>query len=155
MRDSSLKVPPGVSGIVIDARIFSRKGTERDERAKVIEDQERAKLERTRDEEVKILRQSFFRKIKRVLSGKTTSGKLVDDKQKVLLAKGVVIDEAALEEIPQKYWGEIPVEGQEQTEIQGLLSNLETMVRGREEHYNEKIDRLSRGDELPRASSRW
>ncbi|MDQ2642628.1 MAG: DNA-directed RNA polymerase subunit beta [Myxococcota bacterium] len=149
VRDSSLKVPPGVSGIVIDARIFSRKGTERDERAKTIEDTERAKLERTRDEEVKILRQSFFRKIKRVLSGKTTSGKLVDDKQKVLLAKGVVIDEAALEEIPQKYWGEIPVEGQEQTEIQNLLSSLETMVRGREEHYNEKIDRLSRGDELP------
>ncbi len=148
VRDSSLKVPPGVSGIVIDARIFSRKGTEKDERAKAIEEQERAKLERTRDEEVKILRESFLRKVKRVLGGKTTSGKLVDDKGKVLLSKGAVLDDAALAEIPQKYWGEIPVdEGMD--EVRALLADLESMVRAREEHYNEKIDRLSRGDELP------
>jgi DNA-directed RNA polymerase subunit beta len=148
VRDSSLKVPPGVSGIVINARIFSRKGTERDERAKAIEDQERAKLERTRDEEVKILRDSHFRKIRRVLSGKTTNGKLVDDKGKVLLNKGAVLDEAALAEVPQKYWGEIPVDDGADA-VRELLSDLESMVRAREEHYNEKIDRLSRGDELP------
>jgi DNA-directed RNA polymerase subunit beta len=133
---------------VINARIFSRKGTEKDERAKAIEDQERAKLERTRDDEVKILRQSFFRKIKRVLGGKTTTGKLVDDKGKVLLQKGAVLDDAALAEVPQKYWGEIPVD-ESAEEVRQLLSDLESMVRGREEHYNEKIDRLSRGDELP------
>ncbi len=52
VRDSSLKVPPGVAGIVINARIFSRKGTEKDERARDIEEQERARLEKTRDEEV-------------------------------------------------------------------------------------------------------
>src|SRR5207244_12063099 len=56
VRDSSLKVPPGVAGIVINARIFSRKGTEKDERARDIEETERVRLERTRDEEVKILR---------------------------------------------------------------------------------------------------
>ena len=80
VRDSSLKVPPGVSGIVINARIFARKGTEKDERAKAIEDQERAKLERTRDEEIKILRDSFYRKIRGVLRGQTSAGKVVDDK---------------------------------------------------------------------------
>ncbi len=92
---------------MINARIFSRKGTEKDERARAIEDQERAKLERTRDEEVKILRDSFFRKIRGVLSGKTTTAKLVDDKGKVLLAKGAQLDDAALDEVPRKYWGEI------------------------------------------------
>jgi DNA-directed RNA polymerase subunit beta len=148
VRDSSLKVPPGVSGIVINARIFSRKGTEKDERARSIEDQERAKLERTRDEEVKILRDSFFRKIKRVLVGKTTTGKLVDDKGKVLLAKGAVIDDPALTDIARKYWGEIPVDtGADQ--VAQLLHDLEEMVRTREEHFKDKIDRLSRGDELP------
>jgi DNA-directed RNA polymerase beta subunit len=75
VRDSSLKVPPGVGGIVINARIFSRKGTEKDERARAIEDQERAKLERTRDEEFKILRDSFYRRIARVLGGQSTTGK--------------------------------------------------------------------------------
>src|SRR6187431_2216166 len=148
VRDSSLKVPPGVTGIVINARIFSRKGTEKDERAKAIEDQERAKLERTRDEEIKILRDSFFRKIKRVLGGKTTAGKLVDDKGKVLLNKGVVLDDAQLEEVPRKHWGEIPIENGTE-EVNTLLSDLEKLLKEREEHFHEKIDRLSRGDELP------
>ncbi len=148
VRDSSLKVPPGVTGIVINARIFSRKGTEKDERAKAIEDQERAKLERSRDEEIKILRDSFFRKIKRVLGGKTTSGKLVDDKGKVLLNKGVVLDDAQLEEVPRKHWGEIPIENGTE-EVNTLLSDLEKLLKDREEHFHEKIDRLSRGDELP------
>ncbi|MBX3128851.1 MAG: DNA-directed RNA polymerase subunit beta [Polyangiaceae bacterium] len=148
VRDSSLKVPPGVSGIVINARIFSRKGTEKDERARTIEDQERAKLERIRDEEVKIFRDSFFRKMRNVLTGKTTSGKLVDDKGKVLLAKGVDLTAEALDEIPRKYWGEIPVE-QGADQIAQLLFDLEELVRAREEHFREKIERLSRGDELP------
>jgi DNA-directed RNA polymerase subunit beta len=148
VRDSSLKVPPGVSGIVINARIFSRKGTEKDERAKSIEDTERARLERTRDEEVKILRDSFFRKIKNVLSGKETTGKLVDDKGKVLLGKGTAIDDATLDGVPRKYWGEIPVETGAD-EVGQLLHDLEEMVRAREEHFRDKIERLSRGDELP------
>ena len=148
VRDSSLKVPPGVTGIVINARIFSRKGTEKDERAKAIEDQERAKLERSRDEEIKILRDSFFRKIKRVLGGKTTAGKLVDDKGKVLLNKGVVLDDAQLDEVPRKHWGEIPIENGTE-EVGSLLSDLEKLLKEREEHFHEKIDRLSRGDELP------
>src|ERR1700727_1308142 len=72
VRDSSLKVPPGVAGIVINARVFSRKGTEKDERARDIEDQERARIERTRDEEIKILRDSFFRRMRELIEGNTT-----------------------------------------------------------------------------------
>ncbi|WP_407951520.1 DNA-directed RNA polymerase subunit beta [Pendulispora albinea] len=147
VRDSSLRVPPGVGGIVINARIFSRKGTEKDERAKDIEDHERQRLERTRDEEIKILRDSFFRQIKRQLIGQTTNGKLVDDKGKVLLQKGAVLDEALLAEIPQKYWGELPVDGAE--ELAEKLRGLEEIIQVREEHFRDKIDRLSKGDELP------
>jgi DNA-directed RNA polymerase subunit beta len=97
---------------------------------------------------MKILRDSFFRKVKRVLGGKTTAGKLVDDKGKVLLNKGQVLNDAELEQIPQKYWGEIPVE-ETADEIRQLLSDLEALLKGREEHFADKIDRLSRGDELP------
>ncbi len=148
VRDSSLKVPPGVSGVVIDARIFSRKGTDKDERAKAIEDQERAKLERTRDEEVNVIRDTVFFKVKQVLTGKTTTGKLVDDHGKQLLDKGVKLTTKAIEEIPRKYWGQIPVD-EEGDKIAQLLTDLDTMVRSREEHFREKIERLSRGDELP------
>jgi DNA-directed RNA polymerase subunit beta len=147
VRDSSLKVPPGVSGIVINARVFSRKGTEKDERARDIEDQERARIERTRDEEIKILRDSFYRRVREILVGRTTNGKLVDDKGKVLLQKGDEIAEAALLEIPRRYWGEVPVE--ETDRIQQILRDLEDLVRTREEHFRDKIERLSKGDELP------
>jgi DNA-directed RNA polymerase subunit beta len=148
VRDTSLKVPPGVGGIVINARIFARKGTEKDERARAIEDQERAKLERTRDEEVKILGDSFYRKIRRVLIGKVTSAKVVDDKGKVLANKGVTLDEATLEQIPRKYLGAVTVETGND-EVAQLIHDLEEMIRAREEHFRDKIDRLSRGDELP------
>jgi DNA-directed RNA polymerase subunit beta len=147
VRDSSLRVPPGVGGIVINARIFSRKGTEKDERAKDIEDHERVRLEKMRDEEMKILRDSFFRNISRQLIGQTTTGKLVDDKGKVLLTKGATIDAEMLEQIPRKYWGELPITLAE--ELATKLGDLESIVAVREEHFRDKIDRLSKGDELP------
>jgi DNA-directed RNA polymerase subunit beta len=147
VRDSSLRVPPGVGGIVINARIFSRKGTEKDDRAKDIEDHERVRLEKTRDEEIKILRDSFFRQLKRQLLGKPTNGKLVDDKGKVLLQKGAELTEEALDEVPYKYWGELPVEGGE--DLATKLRELDEIVHVREEHFRDKIDRLSKGDELP------
>jgi DNA-directed RNA polymerase subunit beta len=147
VRDSSLRVPPGVGGIVINARVFSRRGTEKDERALEIEDQERARLEKTRDEEIKILRDSCFRQIRKLLSGRNTSAKLVDDKGVVLLAKGATLDEQALSAVPRKYWGEIAVDCAEA--VHAKLGDLEQLVRVREEHFRERIERLSRGDELP------
>jgi DNA-directed RNA polymerase subunit beta len=147
VRDSSLRVPPGVGGIVINARIFARKGTEKDERSKDIETHEQARLEKQRDEEVKILRDSFFRGLKKKLVGQTTTGKLVDDKGKVLLQKGQTIDEPALDEVPHKYWSELPVA--EVEDISSKLIELEEIIRVREEHFRDKIDRLSKGDELP------
>jgi DNA-directed RNA polymerase subunit beta len=136
-----------VSGIVINARVFSRKGTDKDERAKDIEDQERARIERTRDEEIKILRDSFYRQIKKLILGRVTTGKLVDDKGKVLLQKGAAIDEETVEAIPRKYLTELPVEGAD--DIAQKVRELEEIVTLREEHFRDKIDRLSKGDELP------
>jgi DNA-directed RNA polymerase subunit beta len=147
VRDSSLRVPPGVGGVIINARVFSRKGTERDERSKDIEDQERVRLEKMRDEEMKILRDSFYRQIKKQLAKSTTSGKLVDDKGKVLIQKGTLLDDEVLESVPRKYWAELPVEGVE--EISHKVRELEEIVQLREEHFRDKIDRLTKGDELP------
>jgi len=147
VRDSSLRVPPGVGGIVINARVFSRKGTEKDERSKDIEDQERVRLEKIRDEEIKILRDSFYRQIKAQLLKKTANGKLVDDKGKVLVQKGAVIDAETIEGIPYKYFVELPIEGSD--DIAQKVRELEEIVQVREDHFKDKIDRLSKGDELP------
>jgi DNA-directed RNA polymerase subunit beta len=64
------------------------------------------------------------------------------------LNKGVVLDDAQLDEVPRKHWGEIPLENGTE-EVSSLLSDLEKLLKEREEHFHEKIDRLSRGDELP------
>jgi DNA-directed RNA polymerase subunit beta len=147
VRDSSLRVPPGVAGIVINARVFSRKGTDKDERSKDIEEQEKIRLEKIRDEEIKILRDSFYRQIKKQVAKSTTTGKLVDDKGKVLLQKGILLDEATLEAVPQKYWSDLPVDGVD--EVAQRVRELDEIVRLREDHFRDKIDRLSKGDELP------
>lgn len=148
VRDTSLRVPPGVGGIVIDARIFARKGTDKDERAKTIEHQERARLERNRDEETSILRDSYHRKISEILVGKTTTGKLVNDSGEVLIETGVTLTNEILHPVPRKYWGDVSVE-EDADKIVQLLHDLEELVREREEHFKDKIDRLSKGDELP------
>ncbi|MEM7515615.1 MAG: DNA-directed RNA polymerase subunit beta, partial [Planctomycetota bacterium] len=111
VRDTSLRVPPGVGGIVIDARVFARKGsTEKDERARQIEDTERAKLEKDMADEIKIIRDSAYARVKKLLKGRSTTAKLNDDKGKVLLAKGATVSDAELEPIPRKYWGLIEVD---------------------------------------------
>jgi len=147
VRDSSLRVPPGVSGIVINARVFSRRGTEKDDRAREIESQEQARLEKTRDEEVQILRDSAFRQVRGLLIGSVTDGKLVDEKGVVLLAKGDEITIERLQAIPRKYWGLIEVPSADL--VRQKLRELDELISIREEHFRERIERLSRGDELP------
>ena len=147
VRDTSLRVPPGVGGIVINARVFQRKTEVKDERALANEEEERRRLERTRDEEVRILQDSFFRHSKSELVGKTTTGRLVDDKDKVLLQKGAKLTEAELATLPQKYWKKLPIEGIE--ELAAKVTELEELIASREEHFKEKIERLTKGDELP------
>ena len=148
VRDSSLRVSPGVSGIVIDARVFSRKGTDKDERAREIEEQEKARLEKNMATEIRIVRESAIGRIIEVLSGQVTKGKLVDKKGDVLLDKDVTLTKDILKGISRKYLGQIPVdEGQERVnQILESLDNQQAMI---EENFYEKIDRLSQGDELP------
>src|SRR5262249_19594375 len=148
VRDTSLRVPPGVGGVVINARVFSRKGTDKDDRAKEIEDAERAKLEKDMADEIKIIRESAYNRVKKLLTGRTTTGKLVDDKGKVLFAKGATVEAEALDAIPRKYWRDIEIDkGQEK--ILSILEQLEEQVKAVETLFQEKIGKLSKGDELP------
>jgi DNA-directed RNA polymerase subunit beta len=152
VRDSSLRVPPGVQGIVISARVFARKGTEQDERSKDILDQEKEKLLADQRDEIKIISDSYHAKMVRLLEGKTTSARLVDDRGKVLLQKGVKLDLPALDEVPKRYWSAIQVAeggGRVEDSLEQLASRLEDDVHAIETLYNEKIAKLSKGDELP------
>jgi DNA-directed RNA polymerase subunit beta len=152
VRDSSLRVPPGVSGIVINARVFARKGTEMDERSRDILDAEKEKLLADQRDEVKIISQSYYQRMAKLLGGKTTAARVVDDRGKVLLAKGTTLDEATLQDVPRKYWASIPVDeggGEIEDQLDRLSSQLEADVNAIETLYNDKIGKLSKGDELP------
>ncbi|TMB21681.1 MAG: DNA-directed RNA polymerase subunit beta [Deltaproteobacteria bacterium] len=148
VRDSSLRVPPGVTGTVINAKVFSRKGVDKDERAKDIENQEEAKLLKDQNDEIKILKDSSYKRIKRLLHGKETTAKLVDDKGHVLLNKGQQISDALLDEIPEKYWPEIAVGGPEE-KVAKILENFNEQKELVKLVFGEKISRLKKGDELP------
>src|SRR6185503_12050589 len=85
VRDTSLRVPPGVTGVVIGARVFARKGTEKDERAQAIEDAEKELLLLNKRDEIKVISEAYYNKMRELLVGKVTASRLVDDKGKVLL----------------------------------------------------------------------
>ncbi|MDP1828714.1 MAG: DNA-directed RNA polymerase subunit beta [Archangium sp.] len=149
VRDTSLRVPPGVTGTVIGAKVFSRKGVEKDERAKAIESMDEARLLKDQNDEIKILQDSAFARIRKMFAGKDAQGKLIDDKGKQLLKKGDPLNEELLAQIPYKYWGEISVNDQIDTKVREILKNLEENKEAVKLAFGEKIARIKKGDELP------
>ncbi len=152
VRDTSLRVPPGVIGVVIGARVFARKGTEKDERAQAIEDAEKELLMLNKRDEVKIISEAYYNKMRELLVGKTTASRLVDDKGKVLLPKGEKISLEMLNEVPNRYWHEIQLDsgdGKIEEQLEQLAAKREEDVFNIEAQYSEKIAKLTKGDELP------
>ena len=152
VRDTSLRVPPGVEGTVIDAKIFSRKGAERDHRSQFIEDEAVRNLCKDRDDEIRIITESVKKNIAGMLVGKISASKLVDPrKKKILLKKGEVIAKEALEKIPFGLWKEITLAGKDTTEekVGILLENYERKKEIVRVYFDEKIEKLKAGDELP------
>jgi DNA-directed RNA polymerase subunit beta len=150
VRDTSLRVPTGVVGTVINAKVFSRKGVDKDERAQQIEDEEEARLLKDQNDELRIIRESGRRKLIRLLVGKVTSERLVDDKGAELIAKGTTLSEANLSGVPEKYWVEL--KAGDETSRQRVRKVAES-VRDQTELvtmvFRERIERLKKGDELP------
>nr|HEX4318552.1 DNA-directed RNA polymerase subunit beta [Kofleriaceae bacterium] len=152
VRDTSLRVPPGVIGVVIGARVFARKGTEKDERAQAIEDAEKELLLVNKRDEVKIISEAYYNKMRELLVGKSTASRLVDDKGKVLIAKGDKITLEQLNEVPHRYWHEIQLDsgdGKIEEQLEQLAAKREEDVFNIEQQYSEKISKLTKGDELP------
>ncbi|MBW6484700.1 MAG: DNA-directed RNA polymerase subunit beta [Syntrophobacterales bacterium] len=152
VRDTSLRVPPGVEGTVIDAKIFSRKGTERDSRSKYIEAEAIEQIKQDRDEELQIIAEGVKTRIFELLIGKKTTEKVMDPKKKrILLKKGETISEEILSKTDMETWREVALEGAEETETQiGILyKNLARKKEFVNEYFDRKIEKLTAGDELP------
>ncbi|MBU1220601.1 DNA-directed RNA polymerase subunit beta [Myxococcota bacterium] len=151
VKDTSLRVPPGVQGIVIGAQIFSRRGQEKDKRSREIEDELKEKLHTDQADEIKIVSQSYYAGMKKLILGKVTASRLIDDTGKVLLPKGVEIDEISLNKVPRRYWPEIQIRdsnGSVENKLESLSRSLEDTIHDIETFYREKITRLTKSDEL-------
>jgi DNA-directed RNA polymerase subunit beta len=152
VRDTSLRVPPGVEGTVIDAKIFTRKGVEKDSRSQEIEEEALRSIEKDRNDELRIVVDSVKARIAEMLIGKVSGSKLADGKKKKLyLKKGDLIDNETLEKIPFDLWKDITLTGDEETEAQvrGLCENLARKKERIDAYFEEKIEKLRAGDELP------
>jgi DNA-directed RNA polymerase subunit beta (EC 2.7.7.6) len=151
VRDTSLRVPPGVEGVVIDTKTFTRKGTEKDRRSQSIEDEEIQHLLKDRDDEIRIITNNVREEISGLLIGKTSASELVDPKKKkTLLKEGEEITEDILNKTPFSSWNEISLldDGADE-KTESLFSNFLKKIEMVETSFDGKIDKLKSGDELP------
>ncbi len=152
VRDTSLRVPPGVEGTVIGARIFSRKGTEKDSRTLSIENEEIAKLSKDRDDEMRIVEEGARERIRGMLVGKVVSATLSDpSKSKDYVKKAHSVTDQVMDVIPLELLREISLKGDTTTEdeVLRILERLSDQKHFWKMHYDERISRLKKGDELP------
>jgi DNA-directed RNA polymerase subunit beta len=152
VKDTSLRVPPGVTGIVINAQVFSREGIELDDRAKEIKDEEGDKIQKDMAAELKAIRESATRRIKSLLVGRMSTSKVMDaDEERTLIPKGKAITEHMLDNVPLSKWQEISIEGGEDIEddLQEFLDDLEEQEDLVKMMSDQKVRRLKKGDELP------
>jgi DNA-directed RNA polymerase subunit beta len=150
VRDTSLRVPPGVEGTIINVRIFSRKGLGKDERSKAIEDEEITRLRKDQHDEVRILQEGALKRLKKLLTGRRLAVRLSDDGRKILLNKGKELTEDDLDQLPMSYWGDIRVDNESvEGELNRIVESTTEQVSLIKDLFEDKIDKLRGGDELP------
>ncbi len=152
VRDASLTVPPGIEGTVIDVNVFSRKGIEKDERSKMIEDENLARLRKDYEDEITIIRDEEINKIRRVFVGKKVSEDFYDPVSgDLLFAKNNVITLKSISKVPDALVERIPLSQQSQVaiEIERIKKRTEEQADIIKLIFDERVNRLQRGDELP------
>ncbi len=150
VKDTSLRVPPGIEGVVIDAKVFSRKGAEKDERTRSIEDKEMARLVKDSEDEINIVKESAYTRVRKLLLNKKSQVRIADKKGNTILAKGKPITAEVLDAIPRSRWSEIiPAEEKAENDVANILANLSEQVDLIKVVFDDRINRLKRGDELP------
>jgi DNA-directed RNA polymerase subunit beta len=151
VKDTSLRVPPGVEGIVIDAQVFSRKGVEKDERTKSIQAAEINQLSKDKEDEIGVIRRSAQKKLGAFLEGKHLKSDLKHrDTGEILVKRGQLIDQECLERIPPDCWqgANIDTEMGAIERMESVASEYGKQVEELNELFQQRIKRLDMGDEL-------
>jgi DNA-directed RNA polymerase subunit beta len=144
VRDTSMRLPPGVSGTVVEVRVFSRRGVDKDERALAIERSEIERLAKDRDDEKAILERSFYARLKELLLNQhAVSGpKGLEPETK--------ISDKLLADIAPSQWRQVTVKNDKRmSEIEGLKRHYKDAIDALTARFENKVEKLQRGDELP------
>ena len=153
MRDASLLCPPGIDGIIVGVKIFSRKGIEKDDRAKAIEAEELDMMEKNLQDEIRILHEEVKKRVAVMLDGQTLGADLFDDHgREKLLAKRTALTPDVLRELPYQAITRIRLVGRDrqlESELRTLEERTERQVEVIRQMFEEKKEKIRRGDELP------
>jgi DNA-directed RNA polymerase subunit beta len=151
VKDTSLQVPPGIEGIVVDVKIFSRKGVDKDERSRTIETDDRVKVERDYQEELRIIEEERNRKIRKLLLGQFVGRDLMDpDSGEVILKKKGRITAEVLRKLSDDDARRVILaDAEEQKKLDEIEREAKDQIEILQTQYDEKVGRLRRGDELP------
>ncbi|WP_269514231.1 DNA-directed RNA polymerase subunit beta [Brevundimonas subvibrioides] len=143
VRDTSLRLPPGVAGTIVDVRVFNRHGVDKDERAMSIERDEIERLGKDRDDELAILERNTYGRLKPLLLGKNAvSGPKG-------LGRGEVT-EAKLGELSRGLWWQIALDDEKAMgELEAMKKSFEDARKALDRRFEDKVEKLQRGDELP------
>ncbi len=151
VKDTSLQVPPGIEGIVVDVKIFSRKGVDKDDRSKTIESDDRVKIERDYQDELRIIEEERNKKIRKLLLGQFVGRDLMDpDSGEVILKKKGRITSDVLRKLSNDDARRVILgDGEEQKKLEEIERAVKDQIEILQTMYDEKVGRLRRGDELP------
>ena len=143
VRDTSLRLPPGVAGTVVEVRVFNRHGVEKDERALAIERSEIERLGKDRDDEFAILNRNMTARLKDLLTGKTAvSGPKG-------LGRGEITADK-LGDIAPGLWWQIALDDEKAMgELEAMRAQFDEARKRLDRRFEDKVDKLQRGDELP------
>jgi len=144
VRDTSLKLPPGVAGTVVEVRVFSRRGVDKDERAMAIEREEIERLAKDRDDELEILERSFSARLQDLLMNQT----IVSGPKQV--SEGSRVTQTVLNELTPRQMAQINVKNDKVMEnVEALRKQFQESEKRLQDRFENKVEKLQGGDELP------
>ncbi|RWX49728.1 DNA-directed RNA polymerase, beta subunit, partial [Candidatus Electrothrix communis] len=151
VKDTSLRVPPGVEGVVIDAKVFSRKGVDKDERSQMIEEQEVSRLNRDIEAELRSLKNGVRRKLCNLIVNRTAKKDILNAEGQVILPLGKKLTEESLDAVDfdQLRSLDFSERSKYEDDLENIFNNYSRQAQAVRERYEGIVARMEKGDDLP------
>jgi len=147
VKDTSLRLPPGVTGTIVEVRVFNRRGVDKDARAMSIEKDEIERLAKDRDDERTILEDGFYTRLREMLQGQAFAS---GPKEMKSVKKGERIKLPDLDDVKRGLWRQVGVQNESRmAEIEAMSKTFDDAVDALKARFENKVEKLQRGDELP------